>query len=86
MAKVGSGRCGRGEGRANINDPHALLSHGVVWLDPLIENLLSMYKRKYIGLNHNLVAKHQCQVMLHVFNERANVQFIGDNLISRIDS
>ena len=45
MAKVGRGRGGRGEGRGNINDPDALLNRGVVWSDPLIEILLSMYSR-----------------------------------------
>ena len=86
MAKVGKGRGGRGEGRGNINDLDALSSRRVVWSDPLIEILLSIFEKKYIGPNYNLVAKHQWQVMLHVFNERANVQFTRDNLISKIGS
>lgn len=50
MAKVDKGR---GEGRGNANDPDALSSHRVVWSDPLIEILLSMYEKKYIGQNYN---------------------------------
>ena len=38
-----------------------------------------------MGQNYNLIANHQWQVMLHVFNERANVQFDMDNLISKFD-
>ena len=86
MANVSSSRGGRGEGRGNTNDSDALLSCEVVWSDPLIEILLSMYDEKYIHSNHIPIAKHQWQVMLHVLNERANVQFNSDNLISKIDS
>ena len=86
MAKVGRSRGGRGEGRGNTDDPDALLSRGIIWSDPLIEILLSMYEEKYIGQNYNPVAKHQWQVKLFVFNERENVQFTRDNLISKIDS
>ena len=86
MAKVGRGRGGRGEGRDNINDPDALLSRGVVWSDPLIVILLSMYEKKYIGQNYNPVTKHQWQVILHVFNERGNMLFTRNNPILRIDS
>ena len=88
MANVGRGRGrgGRGEGRGVTNDSDALLSHGVVWSDPLIEILLSMYEKKYIGQNYNPIAKHQWQAMLPMFNERANVQFNRDNLISKINS
>ncbi len=45
MANVGRGRGrgGRGEGRGNTNDSEALLSRGVVWSNPFIEILLSMY-------------------------------------------
>ena len=88
MANVGGGRGrgGRGEARGNTNDSEALLSRGVVWSDPLIEILLSMYEEKYIGQNYNPAAKHQWQAMLSAFNERANVLFNRDNLISKIDS
>ena len=86
MTNVGRGRGGRGEGRGNTDDSEALLSRGVVWSDPLIEILLSMYEKKYIGQNYNHIAKHQWQAMLHVFNERANVQFNMDNLVSKFDS
>ena len=88
MANVGRGRGrgGRGEGRGNTNDSEALLSRGVVWSDPLIEILLSMYEKKYIGQNYNRVVKHQWQAMLPAFNERANVSFNRDNLISKIES
>jgi hypothetical protein len=48
--------------------------------------LLSIYEKKYIGQNYNLVAQHQWQIMLYVFNVRAYVQFTRHNLISRIDS
>ena len=44
MTKVRRGTCGRGEGRGNTNDSDASLSHGVVWSNPLIEMLLSMYQ------------------------------------------
>ena len=44
-----------------------------------------MYEEKYMGQNYNPIANHQWQVMLHVFNERANVQFDMDNLISKFD-
>jgi hypothetical protein len=86
MTKVGRGGVARGEGRGNINDPNALLSREVVWSDPLIEILLSMYEEKYICQNYNSVSKHQWQVMLYVFNKMANVQFTRDNIISKIDS
>ena len=45
-----------------------------------------MYEEKYIGQNYNPAAKHQWQAMLSAFNERANVLFNRDNLISKIDS
>ena len=45
-----------------------------------------MYENKYTCQNYNPVAKHQWQVMLHVFNERAKVQFTRHNLILKIDS
>ena len=88
MANVGRGRVkgGRAEGRSNTNDSDALLSRGVVWSDPLIAILLSMYEKKYIGQKYNPIEKHQWQAMLHVFNERTNVQFNRDNLISKIES
>ena len=88
MANVGRGRGrgGRGEGRDNTDDSEPLLSRGVVWSDPLIEILLSMYEEKYIGQNYNPIGKHQWQAMLPVFNERGKVQFNRENLISKIDS
>jgi hypothetical protein len=86
MTKVGRGRGARGEGWGNINNHDVLLSREVVWSDPLIEILLSMYEEKYIGQNYNLVSKHQRQVVLYVFNKKANVQFTNDNIISKIDS
>ena len=44
MTKVRRGTGGRGEGWGNTNDSDASLSHGVVWSNPLIEMLLSMYQ------------------------------------------
>ena len=83
MANVGRGRGrgGQGEGRSNTDDSEPLLSRGVVWSNPLIEILLSMYEEKYIGQNYNPLGQHQWQAMLHVFNERSKVQFNRDNLI-----
>ena len=46
MAKVGRDGGGQDESHGNINDPHALLSHKVIWYDLLIDIILSMYEKK----------------------------------------